>query len=94
MTFRAKAGYVGRMSDVHMSRLAGWVVRQFGKALLISMAVAVAGSVIAAVTDEPGWFILGYLGAGIAFALVLATAEAPAPYTREDLGLDTEQYAD
>lgn len=65
--------------DIHMSRLAGWVLNTIGKALAISMGIAFLVGVIAMATEEPGLLWLAGLAGPLAFAVVLYNADAPMP---------------
>ena len=67
------------MTDLHLSRLAQWVIRQFGKALLLSMLIAALFAVLSIISGEGGFIPLAYLGGGLTFALVLFCANAPLP---------------
>lgn len=67
----------GVETNLHLSRVATWLLNTIGKAIALSVLAAFVVGVVAAVTGEP---LLLY-GAGLAgpltFALVLYSASAP-----------------
>jgi hypothetical protein len=77
--------------EIHLSRLAEWVVRQIGRALLLSMLAALGLGLVAVITHEPGWFALAGIVAPMIFGAALMQAEAPQPYSDHDLGLADDQ---
>lgn len=65
--------------DIHMSRLAGWIVNTFGKALLLSMLVAFVGGLIAGAAGNSLWITLAAVASMATFGLVLYISSPPLP---------------
>ena len=72
--------------EVHMSRVAEWLLRTVGRVLLLAMLAVVILGIIGLYTEAAGWFGLAGLVGPLIFGAVLYQAEAPAPYTDVELG--------
>lgn len=72
--------------EVHMSRLAEWLLRTVGRALLLGMLAVVILGIIGLYTQTAGWLALSGVVGPLIFGAVLYQAEAPAPYTDVELG--------
>lgn len=70
-----------------MSRLFEWAVNTLGKALAWSMLAGVLCGAVAIFAESAAWVYLGFLISPLVFALILATATSPLPYTDKELGL-------
>ena len=67
------------LNDIHMSRLAGWLLNTIGKAMALSLLVAFIGGIVASASGESTlWFLTG-IAAPLTFAFVLYNAAPPLP---------------
>lgn len=73
------------LDQLHMSRLATWVVQQFGQALLVSTLLGLAMAAFGVLADAAWLVTLTPLACLLVFGLVLRSGEAPNPYSDEEL---------
>lgn len=76
--------------EVHMSRLAEWLLRTVGRALLLGMLAVVILGIIGLYTQTAGWFAMSGVVGPLIFGAVLYQAQAPTPYTDVELGADAD----
>jgi len=65
--------------DLHMTELATWMVRTFGRALMASLVIPAVLAVVGVFADLPGLVVIGLVIGPFIFAWRLMDAAAPFP---------------
>ena len=71
---------MSQSTEIHMSRLAEWMLQTFGRAIGWSTGAAVVCGIVGGASGDESWLWLGAVVSPLVFAGMLATASSPLPY--------------
>jgi hypothetical protein len=72
------------VNEIHLTRVATWLVQTVGKSLLAGFGVAVVCAVVAASTGDGMWFGVGAAMGPAVIGFMLWTSTAPLPELEDD----------